>query len=212
MPTLQEFVLETLTCEHIDQLNFRFGHLLVYPSGYRDDIAGAIRNGRIRLTSDPAEITSNPHGTSASGSFVADTPRGEVHPFFINPEFTVSTGGVLHVRDGLSRSESASLRGTIVHESTHALQDYQRLGTPDPRAAEGAAYLAGAITAHLWGYRTVGAIVNPRVSGRSYAIVLAERFLRELPSNRYVISREDVSILQSLVTTGGAHRYVFDGI
>jgi hypothetical protein len=40
-----------------------------YPSGYRDDIAGCIRNGSIQLTKDPAAVSSTPTLFQAAGAF-----------------------------------------------------------------------------------------------------------------------------------------------
>ncbi|MBI4523213.1 MAG: hypothetical protein HY695_05300 [Deltaproteobacteria bacterium] len=212
MITLQSFVLETLTSEFVERLNFEFGPMRVYPSGYRNDIAGCIRNGRIRITSDPSTISSSPSSVDADGSYAIDTPRGQIHPFFIHPRWTILTGGELYLKDGLSGNESASLRGTIIHEATHALQDWQRAQL-DPPTAEGAAYLAGAIARRLWGYRTLGRIENPQASGHAYALTLADRFLAEPNgARRYHIPTDDVATLKSLVSTVHADRYVFNGI
>jgi hypothetical protein len=209
---LRDFVLETLTHEFIGRLNFRYGPMRVYPEGYRRDIAGCVRDGLIRLTIDPAEVGYAGAAAAPAGSFVSDTPRGRIHPFFVNPRLCETRHGNVYLLDGLSENERADLRGTIVHEATHALQDYQRRPL-DPRTAEGAAYLAGAIARRLWRYRTATPIVNPRAGGLAYSLHLAERFLAETdPHRRYLIPSDDVMILNSLVTTGAAHRYVFDGI
>jgi hypothetical protein len=230
---LREFVLNTLTSPLVDNLNFRFGSLLVYPTGYRNDIAGCIRNGHIRLTSNPTDVFPPGADDSADGVFVPDTPAGQSHWCFIHPRWTEMHGTEVFLKNNLARNELASLRGTVIHESTHALQDFQRLSIPpmhgtrrrrqsarrsdrpqvDPRAAEGAAYLAGAIAKRLWGFQSAGPIVNPRAGGHAYALSLADRFLAETNvARRYVISTEDVMVLMSLVTTGSPQHYVFNGI
>jgi hypothetical protein len=209
--SLRQFVLETLTGPEVDDLNFQYGPMRVYPAGYRRDIARGIRGGSIELTSDASRVY-GPGQSPANGSFVVDTPRGQVHPFFINPEWTFQQGGRLCVRPGLGTQGRADLKGTIIHEATHALQDYQR-NALRPQTAEGAAYLAGAIARRRHGYRTAGTIVNPRVSGIAYSLHLADRFLAETNRHqRYLVPGADVAILDSLVSTGSHHRYVFNGI
>lgn len=208
---LDAFVLETLTSRRVDELNFQFGSTRVYPSGYRSDIAGCIRNGSIRLSSAPSSISTTPHLISGQGSFIVDAPPGHVHILYINPDLTEEISGELHVKQGLSTQERASLRGTIIHEATHALQDWQRASL-DPRLAEGAAYLAGAITSRLWGFQLISPIVNPRVSGTAYSLTLADWFLSSPRHIRYLIPMDDVLRMKSLVRTGSSERYVFNGI
>jgi hypothetical protein len=209
--TLNEFILETLTHHHIARLNFRYGAMLVYPDGYRRDIAHCVRDGLIRPTIDPAVagITSDP----PAGAFRMETAPGSTHWFFVNPRYFDLIGGVPHLKTTMSSNELADLRGTIVHESTHALQDYQRLGRMDPRTAEGAAYVAGAIFRRLCGYRTLGEIVNPTASGISYSLWLADRWLAETDSaHRYLIADRDVDQLGRLVTMAHPDRYMANGI
>lgn len=213
MPTtLREFVLETLTSPFVNRLNFQFDTMLVYPNGYSGDIAACIRGGSIRLTSDASEISTTPEQITAAGSFVVDTPRGQVHPFFVHPRFTTAEESELFLRDDVAGNDRARLRGTIIHEATHALQDYQRQQL-DPPTAEGAAYLAGAITMRLWDFRTFGPIVNPNASVHAYSLTVADRFLAEPNAGRrYVIPPDDVRALKRHAPIGSAHRYVFDGI
>lgn len=213
MPTLRDFVIETLTDAHIGRLNFRYGATRVWPDGYRLDIAGCVRDGHIRPTIDPAVLGGDPARRAIpAGSYVMETPRGNVHPFFIDPANCDVVGGTAYVKRSLLPGELADLRGTIVHEATHALQDWMRVRL-DPRTAEGSAYLAGAITRRLWGYRRGIPIVNPRAGGLAYSLMLADRFLAETdPHRRYEIAGDDVMELNALVTTGSASRYVFNGI
>jgi hypothetical protein len=210
MTTLNEFVLETLTHHHVGRLNFRYGPMRVYPDGYRRDIAGCVRDGLIRPTTDAA--TAHISGAAPAGAFRMETPRGEPHPFFVNPDLFDVRGGTAYLKSTLSANELADLRGTIVHEATHALQDWQRVEL-DPRTAEGAAYLAGAIFRRLCGFRTLGTIVDPLASGTAYSLHLADRFLAETdPHRRYLIAEEDVTTLNRLVTTARFDRYVYNGI
>lgn len=213
MPTLRDFVLETLTHAYVGRLNFRYGATRVWPDGYRLDIAGCVRDGLIRPTIDPAALGPDPeHRAIPAGAFVMETRRGQAHAFFIDPVNCDLVNGTACVKTSLSATEQADLRGTIVHEATHALQDWMRV-TLDPRTAEGAAYLAGAIARRLWGYRTASPIVNPHASGIAYSLTLADRFLAETdPHRRYAVSSDDMMTLNGLVTTGAASRYVFNGI
>jgi hypothetical protein len=208
--TLQSFVLETLRHRHIEVLNFQFGALRVYPSGYSSDIASSVETGAIRLTSDWAD-TGASAPLSHDGAFAVDTAAGTSHPFFVHSRWTEVASEGLCVRETLSSREQAHLRGVIVHESTHALQDWQRVA-PNPRTAEGAAYLAGAITSRLWGFAPIGGVANPRASGLAFAMDLSERFLSSTVGARYVISATDVSTLESLVTIGAPARYLFNGL
>jgi hypothetical protein len=211
--TLKNFVLETLTHAFVGRLNFRYGATRVYPEGYRRDIAHCVRDGLIVLTTDPAVLGPDPASRAVpGGAFIVETQRGHAHPFFIDPANCVLRDGTAYVKDSLGENELANLRGTIVHEATHALQDYQRVAI-DPVTSEGAAYLAGAIARRLWGFRTAGPIVNPRASGIAYSLHLADRFLAETdPNRRYLIASDDVHALNGLVTTGSFDRYVFNGI
>jgi hypothetical protein len=215
MPTtLREFVLETLTSPFVNRLNFQFDTMLVYPNGYCNDIAACIRGGSIRLTSNAAAISTTPEMIVASGTFVVDTEPGQVHPFFISPRLTTQGASELLLRDDVAGNERARLRGTIIHEATHALQDYQRQQL-DPLTAEAAAYLAGAITMRQWGFRTFGPIVNPHAGIHAYSLTVADRFLAEPNAGRrYVIPPADVTALRghAAASTGTAHRYVFNGI
>ena len=209
--TLKQFVLDTLSGSEVDELNFQYGPTRVYPAGYRRDIARGIRGGSIELTSDPSRVY-RPGQHAANGSFVVDTPRGQVHPFFIHPDWTFERAGRWYVRASLGPQGRADLKGTVIHEATHALQDYQR-NPLRAQTAEGAAYLAGAITRRQHGYRTASPIVNPRVSGIAYSLHLADRFLGETDAHRrYLVPAADVSVLDSLVHTGSHHRYDFNGI
>src|SRR5512134_3323067 len=118
MPTLREFVIETLTHTHIGRLNFRYGATRVWPDGYRLDIASCVRDGLIRPTIDPAVLGGDPARRAIpAGAYVMETPRGTRHPFFIDPANCDVVGGTAYVRS-LGVDGEADLRGTVVHEAT----------------------------------------------------------------------------------------------
>jgi hypothetical protein len=216
MATLaRDFVLETLTSPNVNKLFFQYGRTFVYPEGYRRDIAACIRNRRIEVTSDVERVYGR-NGAPANASFVVDTPRGSVHPFFLNPRWTDTVHGRLVIKR-LSPHEKADLKGTIIHEATHALQDFQRLdrrgrGRLRPSVAEGAAYLAGAITRRLHGYR-MPPIANPRANFFLYTMDLADRYLAAWrPHRQAVIAQDDVTWVTGHAPTGSHDRYDFNGI
>ncbi|MEZ5066934.1 MAG: hypothetical protein R3B81_19640 [bacterium] len=208
--SLQRFVLDTLRSPLLDEINFQFGNLRVYPQGLRRDVARLVAHRHIEVTSDPTRVY-GPGATVDGGCFVVDTPRGQRHPLFVNPRWTFDRGGHPYVRP-LSEYERAELCGTIVHEATHALHDYQRLGRIRPTAAEGAAYMAGAIARRLFGPRPAPAVSNPTLNGITYSLHLADRYLAADRHSRYLIPTHDVVELERRVSAGSENRYIFNGI
>ena len=192
--TATQFVLETLTHRKIERVNFRYGPIRVYPAGYNRDVAKLVRDGHIQFT------------TQAGAHYTADHRPGERHTMALPAQDFKHhlAEGTLTVRG----TPSPLLRGTVVHEATHALQDYQRNHT-DPAMSEGAAYLAGWITNLLWGYPEL-ATAPDRPTGHSCARELAGRFVHGHVG--YVIPDADVQTLNGLVAIGSPHRYVFNGI
>jgi hypothetical protein len=208
MSTLLDFVLNTLEDPTLTRdLNYQFETTRVYPSGYRE-IARAVRGGRIFLTTNPSDA-GFVEAAGLDGAFAADTPAGTRHPMFISPRMVVTRGGVLHVRDGQSPYELSGLRGTIVHEATHALQDYQRLGNLNPFTSEGAALLADGIARRTWHDQTKVVDIHRPIA---YALFVADWFLQQTHTARYVIPPEYVLGLKQRATTGAAGRYCFNGI
>lgn len=72
MATLHEFVLETLTHANVQQLNFSYATMRVYPQGYSRDIAHCIRDGLIHVSADPAECGYGVNQSVPAGSFRTD--------------------------------------------------------------------------------------------------------------------------------------------
>jgi hypothetical protein len=193
-------VIATLRDRRIREVNFSYGPTKVYPSGYYGDVARAIRHGHIQFVV-----------TSGDASYTADAPRGATHTWSV-PNHMAETDrrGNVRVKGALSAGD----RGTIVHEATHALQDYQRLSEKlgsqfTPQMAEGSAYVAAWIARLQWGYPRLAPNVVPSTS-HAYARSIAGKLLDgEIV---YIIPNGDVQRLNALVRTGSAHRYVFNGL
>jgi hypothetical protein len=215
---LHGFVLDTLRNTLINRVNFRYGSLCVEPDSYRRDIAGLVESGSIRVTIDPAEAgLTEAQASRVDGSYVIDRRRGRVHPLFIHPRNCVVRAGEVFVREA-TEHEMAGMRGTVVHEATHALQDLRQVDL-DPRSAEGSAYLAGAITARLWGYAIPprGQVPHPydapQLWNLGIGLWLADRLLDQAtPGVPYTVPADDVMIANSRVRTVDGRRYDFNGI
>lgn len=209
--TLKQFVIDILRHDNTNRINFRYGPILVYPEGYKRDVAQLVEDGHILF-----DITRGAH-------YTVDARPGQPHHMALPMENIEQTSGsqqyhnagMLSVKANLGASwesrvsqGAAGFRGTIIHEATHALQDYQRTQT-NSQTAEGAAYLAGWMASLLWGYPPLQSDVVPGTD-HAYARRLAERRLNGLIG--YVIPDAEVRALNALVTTGTASRYVFNGI
>lgn len=201
--TARQFVIETLRHDNINRINFRYGPVSVYPVGYSRDVAKLVEDGHILFDAVPG------------AHYTVDTRPGERHRMALPAEH-VERGAAdrsrgpdaLDVKAELGQLGGARFRGTIVHEATHALQDYQRNQT-DARTAEGAAYLAGWMASLLWGYPRLPGGVVP-TTGHAYARRLAADRLDGRVG--YVIPEAEVRALGALVETGAESRYVFNGI
>lgn len=192
--TAKQFVLETLQHSRVARINFKYGSILVYPTGYSRDVANLVQDEHIQFTTAPGA-----HYTVDSQPGVRHQMALPAQDFQQDPNTRV-----LNVRG----NPGPLLRGTIIHEATHALQDYQRHQT-DASTAEGAAYLAGWITSLLWGYPELPSNAQP-TTGHAYARQLAGRFIHGQIG--YLIPDAEVRALNALVSTGSASRYVFNGI
>jgi len=202
--TVKEFVISILTHSNIQRVNFRYDTIRIYPDGYSRDVKKLVEDGHILFD------------TTEGAHYTVDARPGEPHRMALPAEHidvpvsspAARDAGRLNVRENLGQLGGARFRMTIVHEATHALQDYQRHQS-DPQTAEGAAYLAGWITALLWNYPRLepGASAN---SGHAYARRLAAKVLDGEVG--YVIPAAEVSRLNDRVAIGGERRYVFNGI
>lgn len=214
---LTNFVLDTLTNTLIQSVHFRYGSFCVTPDGYRRDVADLVRDGRIRFTVDPAQVGMTAEQASQTdGAFVVDTEPGQTHPLFIHPRYCEVHGGTIYVKDNLGL-DHPRLRGTVVHEATHVLQDMQRAHL-NPFQAEGAGYVAGAITARKWGLALPppGQIADPEfyvgpLDGTGVALWIADRILDEVGPHCSIPARE-MGLLERKVGTGSPNRYAFNGI
>lgn len=190
MTTLKDFAIDTLMHSNMRKVNFQYGGLRVYPSGFAT-IASAIRNGHIRL------IGAN---LSSGADYDPSTRPGRQHTIRVDTSF-VTPGGSSSLLSLSAKSERL-LRMAIVHECTHALQDYQRV-TATPELAEGAAYVAGWIAAIQWGYTFVP-------TGGHQAI--ARNLARQIIAGSYNVRPILVHSLGLNVPTARASYYVFNGI
>lgn len=195
--TVKQFVIDTLRHNNISRINFSYGPIRVYPAGYSRDVAKLVEDGHIQFNAAPG------------AHYTVDARPGEPHRMAVPAEHVqLDSGGRLVTKTNLGQLGGARFRGTIVHEATHALQDYQRNQT-DARTAEGAAYLAGWMASLLWGYPRLPSNVRP-TTGHAYARQLAGRCLGGQIA--YAIPDAEVRALNALVVTGSASRYVFNGI
>jgi hypothetical protein len=214
VPTLTEFVLETLTDSRVGFLMFRYGATRVYPEGYRTHIAGCVRDGLIQPTIDIGVLGPNAAQREIpAGSFIMDPGPGETHYMFFNPEkFDYDRGNVL-LKRGLSARELADLRGDVIHEATHAQQDWDGVADVDPLTAEGSAYLAGAITRRLWGYVSLGPIEDPMISQHAYSLWLADRMISRGWLDISISIPDMINVRNTRIRrVGDADRYVYNGI
>jgi hypothetical protein len=205
---VKQFVIETLRDSKIRRINFRYGPIRVYPEGYQRDIAEAVEHEHIGFLA----AAGNPY-------YTAERLRGQQHIMALpaehielNSNTPNGNAGILSVKANLGQLGGAGLRGTIVHEATHALQDYQRNQT-DAKTAEGAAYLAGWMASLLWGYPRLmlpgGGVPS---TAQAYARWLAG--LRLDGRIGYEIPKSHVDALNGLVALllESADGYVFNGI
>lgn len=104
----------------IARLNFAFGKLKVYPSGYQTDVADAISSGKIKVKADSGAV-----GAGAGAAYFTDYDTLELLPGF----------SIAKQRD----------QAFVVHECTHAFFDLLSIGNHSGHDDEAAAYIAEAI-------------------------------------------------------------------
>ncbi len=116
-----DFVDFLTTDPNISKINFKFLAYKIYPAGYARDVAGCIKSGKIRINRR-----------------FSDWGRGD------------TGGSYMPGDDKYSLSAAFDLKQVyyqiiLVHESTHAVQDYQKLGMVKRSEAEAVAYVAEAV-------------------------------------------------------------------
>lgn len=104
----------------IAKLNFAFGKLKVYPSGYQTDVANAISGEKIKVKASSAAV-----------------PAGAGAAYY--PDYDT-----LDLKAGFS-IRVVSDQAYVVHECTHAFFDLLNMGSHSGHDDEAAAYIAEAI-------------------------------------------------------------------
>jgi hypothetical protein len=133
----------------IGAINFQFSTYKVYPGGYRTDIADLVANGKIKINRRFSDI-----GMADTGaSYMPDSDH-----------FSISHGF------DIAKDVPKLL---FVHEATHALLDWQKVGTIPTTDSEAVAYLAEAIFVHTKGWKALGGVGGtppPRLRVEAYRV------------------------------------------
>lgn len=221
---IEEAVVSILRNPRLRGVNFSYGPLRVYPQGYAA-IANAIENGSIRIEQ-----------ADGNASFRANPEDGATEVMSLGSEIAVqgSRGRLVCVRNLATTGHA-----TIVHEATHALQDFQQISARNAgfrgiseqsdraRMAEGAAYVAGWMAAYFFGH----ADLQDDVAARCQSIMdnrgAETRETRTLPSHAfarwiaeqliarnfvYQVPQLAVSALNRRVLIGTPENYEFEGL
>ena len=112
----------------ITAINFQFAKHKVYPSGYRTDIADLVASGKIGIKRRFSDIGM----TDTGASYMPDADHFSIPRGF---DITQDVPKLL-----------------FVHEATHALMDWQKVGTIPTADSEAIAYLAKAIFVRTKGW------------------------------------------------------------
>jgi hypothetical protein len=159
--TLQTDIVKFLRSDpFISRINFQFLKYKVYPSGYQNDVADLFDSGEIKIRTD----VKLPASSGAQYDLNYDCLQ-------VSPAFS------------LSSSTDCAL---LVHECTHALTDYQKLGANLVWEYEAVAYLAEAV----W----LAAAAKPPISTspvRTIAYGIAGRLL----AGGYIVPYADTTAL-----------------
>lgn len=195
MTSIRDFAIDTLRHRNIDRINFRFGTQHIYPRGYRELIR-AITSGRIRIMAVAFS------GGNRGAEYSASTEPGRTHTLSVSSRYiSMDREGTLR---RLSSAEQGMLRMAIVHEMTHALQDYNR-SRLSPQTSEASAYVAGWIAAILWRYEGTDTMEDHQRFARGIA--------QQVLSGIYEVDRLFTSQLEAIVPFNRAPRsYTFNGI
>ncbi len=131
MPDKADFVKFLTTDPDIAKINFKFLSYTVYPTGYSGDIANCINAGHIGITRRFSDLGYDDTG----GSYIPGDNK-----YSLSRSFDLT---------------KVFYQIILVHESTHALQDYQRLGSVSRAEAEAVAYVAEAVYVQAKGYSPI---------------------------------------------------------
>ena len=161
--TLKSDVVTFLrTNSNLHKINFHFLTYYVYPKGYFTDVADMIDKGRITV------------GVSAVLSGIANYYM-DIDELNVKPSFTITNW---------------KHQAYLVHECTHALLDYQHLGSGSAHEHEAVAYLAEALFLEAGGYSSLGGTAIRTES---------HRIAKLLISGTYTVSPTDASSLVAFV-------------
>ena len=116
-----DFIALLTTDPDVRKINFKFLTYKIYPEGYFRDVASCIKSGSIKINRRFSDLGFGDTG----GSY-----------FPANDKYSISKAFDL---------TKMSNKILLMHESTHALQDYQRLGKIKRAEGEAVAYVAEAI-------------------------------------------------------------------
>lgn len=156
------------------KINFQFMTYLIYPEGYTRDVAGCVDSGQIEINRRFSDVGMT--GTGASYFPVSDS-------YSISKGFDLSrpTGQIL-----------------IAHESTHALQDFQKLGKVPVPDAEAIAYVAEAIFSLASGYPI---LLDPATGMPDPIRVAAANAAASVLAGNYTISQGLIGAVRSAVSS-----------
>ncbi|MEY1555471.1 hypothetical protein AB3Y40_07520 [Yoonia sp. R2331] len=115
---LSHRLADLLISPAVQTINFRLGHVHVFPSHFRA-VSDALRDGRVAVNFEPARLTAE--GSDAEYDSGANA-------------FAFASDGVL---------DTALGRATAIHEASHAGADFLKKGTAI-RQEEGAAFICEA--------------------------------------------------------------------
>lgn len=150
------------TNPNLHKINFNFLTYYIYPKGYFTDVADRIDKGRISV------------GTSSVLRGIANYYMN-FDELNVNPSFTITNW---------------KHQAILTHECTHALLDYQHLGSGSAHEHEAVGYLAEALFLEAGGYSSLGGTPIRTESHRIAKLLL---------SGIYAVLPADASSLVALV-------------
>ncbi|MDB5372058.1 MAG: hypothetical protein JWP04_700 [Belnapia sp.] len=171
------------------RINFKYLTYQVYPQGYAKDVAGCVAAGRIRINRRFSDL-----GFAGTGAaYIMDSDQYSLSKGF---DLTKPAAQIL-----------------IVHESTHALQDFQNLGKIPVPDAEAIAYVAEAIFALAIGRPP---LVDPATGAPHPIRVAAANAAAAVMAGAYEVGQAMVAAVRTAVAHSGHYDakgfHDFDGI